>query len=268
MAFGMNLFNKKEAPKKDLSKESSLAESAKNLAGDAAKLSAAAILLAGALDSSDAFSAEKMDKDQTPVNKIEMSATQSTPKAMESAISFEDARKMHQIDSLENVKDSLLDKKHDFEMKFQIVSDRYLTITKKVLEKMDKDQRKYHEAALDLPAHFKEFNDLSMKSAKGEILSSTEKQRMEDLRGMIKNETGLMAHLSGPGMESVFSELTREGTVTSKDIDLHTEYGSIREKMMGALINERKMDTGVDKQEDLIAQLQSELDSSQLTASK
>ena len=32
-----------------------------------------------------------MDKDQTTVNKIEMSATQSTPKAMENTISFADA---------------------------------------------------------------------------------------------------------------------------------------------------------------------------------
>ncbi len=116
MAFGINFFNRKEAPKK--TSDSSVTEKAKALAGDATKLSAAAMALVGALDSSDMFSAGKMDKDRTPANKIEMSSDQLTPKAEKTVISWEDMQKInHEIDSLEVVKTGLEKQEDNFELK-------------------------------------------------------------------------------------------------------------------------------------------------------
>lgn len=62
MAFGFNFFNK---PKQEVPKNS-MKETAKEIAGDAAKLSAAAIALAGALDAS-TLEAQDLQKDPTQV---------------------------------------------------------------------------------------------------------------------------------------------------------------------------------------------------------
>lgn len=103
MAFGINFFNKKEAPKK--TGDTSIVEKAQEVAGSATDLSLKAAALASLIAAGGhTMAAEKMDKDQTPINKIEMSATQSTPKSMENTISFEDAQKLHhEIDSIQSL---------------------------------------------------------------------------------------------------------------------------------------------------------------------
>lgn len=117
MAFGINFFNKKEAPKK--TGDTSIVEKAQEVAGNATDLSLKAAALASLIAAGGhTMAAEKMDKDQAPINKIEMSATQSTPKSMENTISFEDAQKLrHEIDSIKSVKKDLEKHEDDFEMK-------------------------------------------------------------------------------------------------------------------------------------------------------
>lgn len=101
MAFGMKFFNKKEAAPKSTS-DSSVTEKAKDLASGATELSAKAIALAALIAAGgNAHAAEKMDKDQTPVNKIEMSSQEVNT----GFISQEDMAKLtHEVDSIEHLK--------------------------------------------------------------------------------------------------------------------------------------------------------------------
>lgn len=111
--FNFNPFNKnkKEAPKKPV------AETAKSIAGDAAKLSAAAMALAGMLDTTD-LEAKNINKDVIPTSKIEMSAVEQVAD-MNSTLSWEDAKKInHEIDSIQNLKDAA--EKADVNYKKQI----------------------------------------------------------------------------------------------------------------------------------------------------
>lgn len=99
--FNFNPFNKNknEAPKKPI------AETAKNIAGDAAKLSAAAMALAGMLDATN-LEAKNINNDAISTNKIEMAATEKTID-MNQNLSWEDAKKLnHEIDSIQNLKNA------------------------------------------------------------------------------------------------------------------------------------------------------------------
>lgn len=102
MAFGFNFFNKpkQEAPK------GSIKETAKEIAGDAAKLSAAAIALVGALDSATVDAKDTIKEKFVPEKTIPAKPAASLE--MDSAISWEDMQKIsHEVDSLGHVEKKL-----------------------------------------------------------------------------------------------------------------------------------------------------------------
>lgn len=261
MAFGMNFFNKKEAPKK--SHDTSIVEKAQEVAGNATDLSLKAAALAALITAGGhTMAAEKMDKDQTPANKVEMSATQSTPKAIESAISFEDARKMHQIDSLENVKDSLLDKQEDLQDQFTAKAFKFNSIVANVLEKHDKETQHKFEDLKNLPGLIQKYYAFINENRNNPNVNLEKaKETLLKMQTQMKDVTALMAQFSNLQMGNTFGS-------NSNDIQAHVEFNSLRKDMIALQedLKATKVQTGQEDQ--LIAQLQSDLDSNQLTASK
>jgi hypothetical protein len=269
MAFGMNFFNKKEAPKK--TGNSSLVEKAQEVAGSATDLSLKAAALAALITAGGhTMAAEKMDKDQTLVNKIEMSATQSTPKTMGNTISFEDARKMHQIDSVKNVRDDLLKKQEDLQDKFTAKAFKFTSVVTNVLEHYDKDVQRQFEDLKNLPGLVQKYyafvnENRNNPNVNVEKANETLLQMQEEM----KNQTALMGLFSRLQFAPTFSRIDPEtGGHTSDDIIAHTDFNKLRKDMIALQedLKGTKLQTG--HEEELIAQLQSDLDSNQLTAQK
>lgn len=262
MAFGMNLFNKKEAAPKSDSIDTSVTEKAKELVGSASELSAKAVALAAliAAGHGNTQAAEKMDKDQTPANKIEMSATQSTPKAMESAISWETAQKMHQIDSVENVRDSLVDKQEDLQEQFTAKAFKFNSIVTNVLEHYNKDTQHQFEDLKNLPGLIQKYYAFINENRNNPNVNLEKaKETLLKMQTQMKDMTALMAQFSNLQMGNTLGS-------NSNDIQAHVEFNSLRKDMIALQedLKATKVQTGQEDQ--LIAQLQSDIDSNQLTA--
>lgn len=260
MAFGMDFFNKKEVTSK--SQDTSIAETAKNIAGDAAKLSTAAMALVGMLDSTNVDAANLKDKDQTPANKIEMSATQSTPQSMENTISWSDAQKLHKIDSIENVRDNLLDKQESLQDQFTAKAFKFNAIVSNVLEKQDKDTQHKFEDLQNLPGLIQKYYAFINENRNNPNVDVAKaKETLLKMQTQMKDMTALMAQFSNLQMGDVFGS-------NSNDIKTHVDFNQLRKDMIALQedLKATKLQTG--HEEELIAQLQSDLGSGQMTAQK
>jgi Asp-tRNA(Asn)/Glu-tRNA(Gln) amidotransferase C subunit len=261
MAFGMNFFNKKEAPKK--SQDTSIVEKAQEVAGNATDLSLKAAALAALITAGGhTMAAEKMDKDQIPVNKIEMSTQESTQKISENTISFEDARKMHQIDSLESVKDSLINKQEELQDQFTAKVFKFNTIIANVLDKQDKDTQHKFEDLQNLPELIQKYYTFINENRNNPHVDVVKaKEALSKMQTQMKDMTALMAQFSNLQTGDVFGS-------NSNDIGTHIEFNQLRKDMIALQEDLKKIKVQTGHEDELIAQLQSDFDSNQLIARK
>ena len=258
--FGMN-FGKKEAPKNP--QDTSIVEKAQEVAGNATDLSLKAAALAALITAGGhTMAAEKMDKDQTTVNKIEMSATQSTPKAMENTISFADAQKMHQIDSVENVRDNLLDKQEDLQEQFTAKAFKFNSIVINVLEHYNKDTQHQFEDLKNLPGLIQKYYAFINENRNNPNVNLEKaKETLLKMQTQMKDMTALMAQFSNLQMGNILGS-------NSNDIQAHIEFNSLRKDMIALQEDLKAIKVQTGQEDQLIAQLQSDIDSNQLTAQK
>lgn len=261
MNFGkFNPFSKKEAaPTTPVVQSESIKESAQNIAGNAAKLSAAAMALAGMLDSTN-VDAANLKKDDAPAKKIEMS-TQVNQKAMENAVSWEDVQKMqHSLDSIEHVRDSLLDKQEDLKEDFAAKAFKFNSIVTSVLEKHDKDTQKKFEDLKNLPALIQKYYAFINENRNNPNVNVEKaKAALGAMQTQMKDMTALMAQFGNLKFSTVHN-------VNSDDIQLHMDFNRMRQEMIATQEELKGTKVATGHEEELIADLQQEITNAQPTA--
>lgn len=250
----MNFFNKNknETPKK--TEETSIVEKAKEVAGSATDLSLKAAALATLLSTGGhTMASEKNSKDEISINKIEQSSQQTSPKSTENTISWETAQKMSKIDSLENVKDSLIDRKKYIKTQFQVKADIYLTTVNKILKSLDKKEQVELNDALKLPGTINELYSYTefLKSQKNVNLQEA-KAKIAKLQDDIFNQTGLMSILSNKQISETYGSV-------SNDIINHIDFNKLRKEMIDLASDGRGTGFKIDDQEKFITQLNQDI---------
>lgn len=183
------------------------------------------------------------------------------PKQTETVLSMEEVQKMqHNLDSIENVRDDLLEKQDDLEKQFAAKSLKFNTIVSDVLEHHDNETQKKFENLKNLPALIQKYYAFINENRNNpDINQEKAKATLVAMQGQMKDMTALMAQFGNLQFGTVHN-------TNSNDIQLHIDFNQLRKDMIAIQeeLKGTKLATGHEEQ--LIADLEQDIANAQPTA--
>ena len=183
------------------------------------------------------------------------------PGQTEAVISAEEIQKMqHNLDSIENVRDDLLEKQDDLQKQFAAKAFKFNSIVTSVLEHHDKDTQKKFEDLINLPALIQKYYAFINENRNNPNVNVEKaKATLVAMQGQMKDMTALMAQFGNLQFGTVHN-------INSDDIQLHIDFNQMRKDMIAIQENLKGTILETGHEEQLIADLEQDIANAQPTA--